>query len=209
MKIPVKSKVSFEENDTSELFLITNNKTRKLSKQGKNYFITNNLELWRDVKNYEGLYKISNFGKIRSLRRNKILKASINHHGYYRIGLTKNSKQTNFFIARLVGIAFIPNPLGLPEINHKNEERKDNHCTNLEWCTSKYNSNYGERCNKIAKKIYQYDLNYNLVKIWTRLRETNEYGFNSSAISKCCTKKIKKYKGYIWSHIPLTKTEIF
>lgn len=117
-------------------------------------------EVWKDiviVKNgilydYSGKYQVSNYGNIRSLNyRNtfstKILKMSPNRrNGYYQIHLPgENGKDNVFSVHRLVANAFLPNPDNLPEVNHKDENPQNNNVENLEWCTSKYNSNYGTR----------------------------------------------------------------
>lgn len=109
----------------------------------------NIIEEWKDVPNYEGLYQVSNLGRIKSLRdkngkaREKILKLKLSKFGYYQICLCKNGKQKWYFVHRLVALAFIPNPNNLPQINHIDENKTNNYVENLEWCTSKYNSNYG------------------------------------------------------------------
>lgn len=108
------------------------------------------MEIWKDIKGYEGLYQVSNKGRVKSLNYRRIgkegiLKGRPDKDGYLRIGLYKNKKQKPFYIHRLVAIAFLPNPNNLPQVNHKDENKENNHVENLEWCTSEYNNNYGSR----------------------------------------------------------------
>ena len=113
------------------------------------------MEIWKNIKNYEGLYQISNLGNIKSLIKNKILKPYINKkNGYAYIGLHKNKNIKVIRIHRLVAINFIPNPNNFPIVNHKNGVRNDNRVENLEWCTQRYNIIYS-----LNKKILQYDKN--------------------------------------------------
>ena len=103
------------------------------------------MEEWKNVIGYEGLYEVSNKGNVRNVRRNTLLKLSKNRYGYIQVYLYKNGIRTVFRVHRLVAEAFIPNPDNLPQINHKNEDKSNNCVENLEWCTAKYNNNYGHR----------------------------------------------------------------
>lgn len=110
------------------------------------------VEEWKDIvieKNgviydYSGLYQVSNIdGKVRNVKTGKVLKPNKVLHGYSQVGLYKNGKIQFFKIHRLVATMFIPNPNNLPVVNHKDENPSNNCVDNLEWCTHKYNSNYG------------------------------------------------------------------
>ena len=111
-------------------------------------------EVWRPVRGYEGLYEVSNYGRVKSLKRNtaheRIMKPIKDSYGYLIVCLNKNGKQTNKKIHRLVAEAFIPNPNNLPQVNHKNEIKTDNRVENLEWCDNKYNTRYGTRGERIG-----------------------------------------------------------
>lgn len=150
-------------------------------------------EEFRDIKGYEGLYQVSNLGKVKSLTRENqfylndikvtrilnshIMKFHLNH-GYLRVLLSKNGKRKWFFVHRLVAEAFIPNPNNLPFINHKSEIKTENNVENLEWCNAKYNVNYGTCKKRISKA------NTNNPKLSTPIKcldlETNEITYYPS-----------------------------
>lgn len=101
-------------------------------------------ELWKDIKGYEGLYQVSNLGRVKSLPKNnrfseKILKHGIMKNGYCFVVLVKGTKKTLHYLHRLVAEAFIPNPHNYKEINHRNEVKTENFVENLEWCSHKHN----------------------------------------------------------------------
>ena len=101
-------------------------------------------EIWKDIKEYEGLYKISNIGNVYSVKRKKVMSPRYNKaRGYLDVLLTRNKKRKRFYIHRLVAKEFILNPNNYPIINHKDENKLNNNMENLEWCTVKYNNNYG------------------------------------------------------------------
>lgn len=102
------------------------------------------MEIWKPIRNYEGLYEISNIGRVRNVKTGRILKFKMNE-GYYRVGLFKNNKQIIHLVHRLVATAFIPNSEGKPLINHKNGRKLDNRVNNLEWCTYKENNNHAQQ----------------------------------------------------------------
>lgn len=98
-------------------------------------------EIWKPVKDYEGLYEVSNLGRVKSLKfpKHKIMKHTINGIGYTTVRLTKNNYSVNVASHRIIATAFIDNPLNKPNINHINAIRTDNRIENLEWATSKEN----------------------------------------------------------------------
>lgn len=120
-------------------------------------------EVWKDIKGFEGCYQISNIGRVKSLERyvtyangrthivyERILRLQKDRKGYIRACLVDNNKKKyNKQVHRMVAAAFIPNPNNFPQVNHINEVHGDNNVENLEWCSSEYNLNYGNR-NKIA-----------------------------------------------------------
>lgn len=112
-------------------------------------------EEWRDIEGYEGLYQVSNLGRVKSLRdknnkeRELILKPKIMRNGYLKVDLCKNGKQKTFTVHRLVATVFISNPKNFPVVNHKDENKLNNNVSNLEWCTVLYNNCYGTRLKKV------------------------------------------------------------
>lgn len=112
-------------------------------------------EVWKDIAGYEGLYKVSNFGKVMRLANpeiyhspkvSKLMSLCQDKDGYYIVGLTDRTKvRKTKRVHRLVALAFIPNPHNLKEINHINEIKTDNRVDNLEWCNTQYNLTYGHR----------------------------------------------------------------
>lgn len=116
------------------------------------------MEIWKDIKGYEGIYQVSSYGRIKSLNyrnlnKEKILKQSTDNRGCKRITLNKNKERKTYQVHRLVAIHFIPNLNNYPCINHKDENPSNNNIENLEWCTHKYNNNYGTRNKRHSKKI--------------------------------------------------------
>ncbi|MGZ0909046.1 NUMOD4 domain-containing protein [Lacticaseibacillus paracasei] len=117
-------------------------------------------EVWKDIEGFEGLYQVSNMGRVRSLdrkdkngqfRNGRVLADKHNNRGYHMIALCRDGNAKYRLIHRLVAIAFLNNPDSLPEVNHKDENKANNAVSNLEWCTSEYNLNYGTRKYRIAK----------------------------------------------------------
>lgn len=126
-------------------------------------------EIWKDIAGYEGLYQVSNLGRVRSLdrtiqyfrqgvlniahRKGKLMKQNYTSDGYFMIYLRKDNIDKYYAVHRLVAQAFIPNPDNLPYVNHK-DEVKDNNCVdNLEWCTHTYNCNYGTAIERMRQKV--------------------------------------------------------
>lgn len=180
-------------------------------------------EIWKDIKDYEGLYQVSNLGRIKSLERKvkntkssyriikeKILSCGKSSNGYCYIILCKKQNRKPFRIHRLVAEAFIPNPNNYLEVNHKDENKLNNKADNLEWCNHKYNINYGNLIKKNAKKhkkkVMQYTKNNVFIKEYSSLKEaSNKIGINSSSIIRCCKGKQKTCGGYIWRYMERDK----
>ncbi len=166
-------------------------------------------EEFKDIENYEGLYQISNFGRVYSLISNKFLKPQSDKDGYLYVGFSKNKKQKFYRIHRLVAQAFIPNPLNLPEVNHINEVKSDNRVENLEFCDTKYNTNYGTRtirilqhpntCIKQPKSVLQFTRQGEFVKEFPSIHEASrQTKINQNNISECCNEKRKSAGNYLW-----------
>lgn len=121
----------------------------------------NSEEIWKPVVGYEGLYEVSSLGRVRSLDRydsnnhflkGRILRLCVDTKGYLKVGLSSNGKVKTYMVHRMVVEAFIPNPDNLPEVNHIDEDKKNNRVDNLEMCDRKYNMNYGSRMDKVRDK---------------------------------------------------------
>lgn len=169
-------------------------------------------EIWKDVVGFEGLYKVSNCGRVFSIKRNIILKQNVNGRGqgYFQVGLY-NGKNHTKPIHRLVAEAFIPNPNEYPQVNHIDEDAKNNHVDNLEWCTSRHNNNHGTRNKRISesersspkKKRYaisQYTLDGQFVRTFSSATEAGRHGFTKSHILDCArgSSRFSHSQGYIW-----------
>jgi hypothetical protein len=127
-------------------------------------------EIWVDIKGYEGQYQVSNTGYVKSVKRNRILKAT-NIKGYLQISLSSQGKIKKCLIHRLVAEAFIPNLENFPQVNHKDENTMNNSVENLEWCTVEYNANYGRHNSKISIS----HLNRTLVPEFKTIKQEYEF----------------------------------
>ena len=166
-------------------------------------------EIWSPIDGYAGKYEVSSFGRINSIlafknfTRESFSFGSVEPHGYRIITLTSNGAKRTFYVHRLVALAFIPNPNNLPCINHIDENKGNNHIENLEWCTYKYNSNYGtcrERSSaKRRMEICCFTENGTLVKTYNSMSEAVEKeGVDWSSLSGCCKGKFTSCKNKIW-----------
>ena len=161
--------------------------------------------IWKKINSD---YLISSSGKIYSIKSKKCLKPNKVGNGYLKTDLYHQGKRSVALIHRLVAEAFIPNPNGLLEVNHKDECKSNNSVENLEWCNRKYNNSYSKIQEKLTdkkeKQIYQYTLNGDLVAIWKSARDCERNSqFFQSAICRCCLGLQKQHKGYKWSFNPL------
>lgn len=173
------------------------------------------MEEWKDIKGYEGLYQVSNEGRIKSVRNDIIMSQKTDKKGYLVIGFSVNGKSKFFKVNRLVAQAFIPNPNNLPCTNHKNCIPNDNRVENLEWCDYTYNNHYGNRIEKASKKminnpliskiVYKYTIDNKLIGEYPSANEAQrDMGITCSrGVSMCCRGIIPTYKGYKWSYKPL------
>ena len=177
------------------------------------------MEEWRDVVGYEGLYQVSNTGKVKSLERTvwnkgkgcyrtvpeRILKADKEGSGYYQVWLSKDGKRGRYKVHRLVAQAFIPNPNNLPEVNHKDEDKANNCVENLEYCSRLYNANYGtgnkRRAEKHRKPVYSINKESGLITYWESAKEAERIlGINNSHICRCLKGNLKSTGGFYWMY---------
>ena len=178
-------------------------------------------EEWRDIKGYEGIYQVSNLGRVKGLDRivntwnaykplgEKLLKPIL-RNGYMYVSLQGKC----FGVHRLVAQAFIPNLENKPQVNHKNENKQDNRVTNLEWVTAKENVNYGtclqRRANtqrRLGNQINNKGTSKKVIcveeqKIFESINDAVRKGFgkDSSAITKCCKGKKQTHNKYHWRY---------
>ena len=181
------------------------------------------VEIWQDVKGFEGFYQVSNLGRIKSLDRiiqqhhrnqrnvehiykGKILKGNINKNGYIIVDLHKKGKIKKFLLHRLIAETFIPKVKGKNIINHKDNNPTNNQVNNLEWCTQSENIKYAyEFGNKKAphqKRIIQFDRNNNFICEWESQTQIERVlGIKQANISKVCLGKRSQAGGYLWEYI--------
>ena len=155
-------------------------------------------EVWKDVKHYEGLYLVSNMRIVFSLITNRYLSLSFTKDGYLKVKLQGQTE----LVHRLVALAFIPNPDGYPQVNHINEIKTDNRVDNLEWCSSKYNVNFGSRTKKATEKFSRKVRCVETGKEYASAREAErETQILNSSINQVCNGKRKTAGGYHWEFI--------
>ena len=188
------------------------------------------IEIWKtavsDGELYEGLYKVSNLGKILSLNyRNTgkpgLMKPGTDKDGYLQVSLRKNGKHKTCKVHRLVAETFLENPENLPEVNHKDENKENNFVflnedgtvnkekSNLEWKNHRDNCNHGTRNERVAKaltngklskRVLQLSLTGELIKEWESTQECGRNGFDSGHVAACCNGKLKTHKGFRWMY---------
>lgn len=193
------------------------------------------IEVWRDITGYEGLYQVSNFGRVKSLKRKinhpyrsrnvkeKILKSTVDRNGYLHINLYKNGNKKFATIHRLVATTFL-NEEKYMEVNHIDGNKTNNNIKNLEWCTKSenikhtYNKlgrkpsyrklyNRGIK-NKCSKKVIQLTIDNTEIKIWDCLRDVQrELKIGQPEITKCCQGKRKTAGKYKWKYFEFKAKE--
>ena len=188
------------------------------------------IEVWKtavyDGEIYEGLYKVSNLGRILSLDYNHTGKPGLMNpfetpNGYLRVGLWKNEKRKDCLVHRLVAFTFLDNPEGKPQVNHKDEDKTNNFVflnedgtvnkekSNLEWKTPKENSNHGTRNEriskamtngKLSKPVIQLSLSGDLIREWPSVAECERNGFNQGYVAACCRGVYESAYGFRWEY---------
>lgn len=180
------------------------------------------MEEWRDIADYNGFYQVSNFGNVRNIavysykygrviirKRPRLLKPETTYDGYKRVVLSLYGKKKKYSVHRLVASAFINNPNKLQEVNHKDENTMNNRVENLEWCSRKYNSNYGTLPKRISersknhpsysKEVLQFSIDGDLLNKYPSINEASRMtGAPSEVIGRCCKKKARTSGGYKW-----------
>lgn len=179
------------------------------------------IEQWKPVEGFEN-YEVSNLGRVKSLNYNRtdkerILKPKKEKNGYLRVCLCRNGKHKWLSVHRLVAIAFIPNPEGFEQVNHKDEVKTNNCVSNLEFCDAKYNNSYGTRMERVSSvqrndpaksKVVEASRFSDFREICLRFastREAGRNGYNQGAVSTCCIgcfnrEGNSKYKNLYWRY---------
>ena len=182
------------------------------------------MEIWKPIKDFEGLYEVSNYGRVKALEKEiefktknqfcefstkyktfeKILKPIKHSNGYYVISLSYLGVKKIKAIHRLVAEAFIENPLNKPQVNHKDGNKGNNNADNLEWVTQSENTRHAYTTGLLrhyTTPISQFDLNGNFIKQWASIKEAAQtLNIVESGIAKCCCGKRKKSGGYMWGY---------
>ena len=160
------------------------------------------MEMWKGVPGYEGLYRVSDQGRVYSVRNEIVLKP-VNSKGYCVVTLSDHGKAKLAKVHRLVAMAFIPNPENKPTVNHRNEIKTDNRACNLEWATNAEQNAHGTRLQRAAKsrsrEIRQYSMSGDLIRIWPSMAQAaRELGIGSGNIWAAVSGRCRQAGGYIW-----------
>ena len=169
-------------------------------------------EIWMDIKGYEGKYKVSNQGRVYSLHSHKYLALGNNGKGYLFVQLWRDNKGKKEYVHRLVALHFIDNPEGLPQVNHKDENKENNCVENLEWCTNEYNNTYGTKRErggetfkangKMSHKIKQFMLDGEYIATYRSMREAERMNnLANGVISQMFRKGYSQTGGFHWEKI--------
>ena len=171
------------------------------------------MEYWKKIEGYNGRYEVSDKGNIRSVDmfigthvyKGKILSQTKKNNGYMEVGLIYKGKRKFELVHRIVAKTFIPNPNGLPCVNHRDEVKTNNSVTNLEWCDNKYNSNYGSRINRIVQKrklsVIQLTLEGKVVAEYPSIQEAGrKTKISAGHICHVCKGIRPAAGGYLWEY---------
>lgn len=172
-------------------------KERRIKKMEQIDLIYEILEEWRPTKfpNYE----VSSEGRVRNATTHHILSPMTNNVGYRQVHLSVNYKDYLKTIHRLVAEAFIPNPNGYREVNHKDKNKTNNTIYNLEWCTRKYNMNYQRTCPYFIRRIHP---TMHTVKNYNSVQDAVLDGFSYDGIMACLRGRQRLHRKYIWVKEP-------
>lgn len=157
-------------------------------------------EIWKDIPGYNGRYKVSNLGRVAN-DKGKIMKVDINQKGYARVQLTCGEKKTNAKVHRLVAEAFIPNPYGLPQVNHINEDKLDNRVGNLCWVDNRTNMMLNTNRTCRPRKVEAFSIDGDKIGSYESIAAASRAtGINKYSISAACLGTQKVAGGYTWKY---------
>lgn len=161
-------------------------------------------EIWKEIKDFEGRYMISNYGNVKSLTRNGTLGGAIKiveKHSYLRVRLWKNKVVRTLFVHRLVAQAFIPNPLNKPQINHIDGNKKNNCADNLEWCSASENMEHAYKNGlRKTRKVAQVKDGKIINTFLNVYRASKETGIQYASIYWCANGVLGSAGGYVWRY---------
>ena len=160
------------------------------------------MEIWKDIDGYEGLYQVSNFGRVK--RDNKLLHLNTNTYGYKHITLCKDGKRKTVVIHTLVANAFIDNPYKKPQINHKDGNKENNTVENLEWVTQIENNRHAINTRlKKTRSLLMFDKENKLIKKFNNRMEIEDFfgrRIYQDPITRCCNHQRKSAYGFVWRY---------
>ena len=153
---------------------------------------------WRPVPGYTGLYEVSEDGRVRNARTKRVLSRKTERNGYVRVHLSKDGCSKSVLLHRVVAAAFVPNPDGLPTVNHIDEDKANNAASNLEWSGMSYQNSYGRGAvnrNKAKERpVWQLSMDGDPVRLWGSIKEASAFlGVNPSTVVCVCKGK-RRYK---------------
>lgn len=160
-------------------------------------------EEWRDILGFEGLYQVSSYGNVKTIKKDGVeMSQQENRNGYMTVHLRDKGVERRAMVHRLVAEAFIPNPNELRDVNHKNGDKSDNRLENLEWASHSDNMTHSFReLGKNVRHIVQLDLDNNFIERWNSIAEASEAtGICRTNIGECCRGNRKHAKGYKWKY---------
>ncbi len=181
-------------------------------------------EVWKPIVGYEGLYEVSNYGRVKSLYKKtrvvdkvgNIMRQKLDDHGYYRVNLHKNKISRGELVSRLVATAFIDNPKGLPHVGHWDDDKTNNVVGNLYWTDPLENNYHNGKlqrfqqirnskieviADKLSMRVRAISLTDESEMLFKSMQDAERHGFSSGKISMCVNGKRKSHKGYKWERI--------
>jgi hypothetical protein len=163
-------------------------------------------EIWKDIEGYEGIYHVSNLGRVKRVATNRVLQPYRNKAGYLLVYLCKNGKRKTHRIHRLVAQSFIPNPENKPEVNHLDENKINNMVSNLEWSTRKENCNYGTRNERLSIPIIATKLKTGESREFYGTNEcARKLVLNNAHITSVLKGRLKQTGGYTFQYKKVTE----